>query len=132
MKIKTFVFAVLMCFSTFAIAEHESTPQTPTPETIDPKIFEDMFRLPTFIDCGTPEVVMKMLVDYEEIPIAQGQTFTIRPDLQLQPGPFTLFVNPETGSFSFVVQFKPADFGPIWCITQAGSNFGPTAKRTSI
>ena len=141
MKIKTFVFAVLLCLCTVAFAtEHESNTQTPEPELekelpeFDPKIFDQMFRLPSLIDCGAPEKVTEMLSNYEEVPVAQGRTFVLRPDGMLQPGPFTLFVNPKTTSWSLVVQFTPEGFPPIWCITSAGTGFGPIPQRigTSI
>ena len=50
----------------------------------------------------------------------------------LQPGPFTFFVNAKTGSWSLVVQFTPEALGPIWCITAAGSSFGPVPLDTKI
>tara|TARA_B100000212_G_scaffold341703_1_gene325704 strand:+ start:1951 stop:2367 length:417 start_codon:yes stop_codon:yes gene_type:complete len=138
MKIKTFVFAVLMCLGTVTFAnEHESKPQTPEPEIenqfeVDPKLFDQMFRLPSLIDCGPPAKVMEMLQTYEETPFAQGKSFVLRPDGMLQPGPFTLFANPKTGSWSLVIQFTPEGFPPIWCITAAGSSFGPVPLNTSI
>ena len=61
-----------------------------------------------------------------------GKTFVTRPDGMLQPGPFTLFANAKTGSWSLVVQFTPEGLGPIWCITAAGSSFGPVPLDTKI
>jgi hypothetical protein len=138
MKLKTFLFAVLMCISTGTFAtEPETKPQTPEPDIdkqfqYDPKIFKNMFRLPSLIDCGPPDKIMEMLHQYEEKPFAQGKTFVTRPDGMLQPGPFTFFVNAQTGSWSLVVQFTPEALGPIWCITAAGSSFGPVPLDTKI
>tara|TARA_B100000242_G_scaffold292168_1_gene266984 strand:- start:745 stop:1161 length:417 start_codon:yes stop_codon:yes gene_type:complete len=138
MKLKILLFAILMCISTGTFAtEPETKPQTTEPEIdkqfqYDPKIFKQMFRLPSLIDCGPPDKVMDMLAQYEEEPFAQGKTFVTRPDGMLQPGPFTLFANAKTGSWSLVVQFTPEGLGPIWCITAAGSSFGPVPLDTKI
>ena len=132
MKLLTIVFATLLFCSSFAYAEHEgTTPQEPKTLQPDSKIFEDMFRLPSLIDCGPPEMVAKMMEDYKEVPVAEGNTFINRPDLMLQPGPFTLYVNPNTKSWTMVVKFKPAGFPEMWCTVGAGTDFGPVLQKTS-
>ena len=132
------VLIIFLILPMTAKAEHEDPgtndvmPEVEKEFQYDPKIFQNMFRLPTLIDCGTPDKIMEMLNQYEEKPFAQGKTFVTRPDGMLQPGPFTFFVNAKTGSWSLVVQFTPETLGPIWCITAAGSSFGPVPLDTKI
>ena len=72
--------AVIVCMSTFAFAEHESanpkTDKPPQGQTGTP----GMFRLPTLTDCGAPANIIKMITEYEEVAVANGQTFLIKPD----------------------------------------------------
>ena len=62
----------------------------------------------------------------------EGNTFIIRPDLILQPGPLTLFVNPSTKTWTMVVKFKPSGYPEMWCVVGAGTEFGPAIQKTSI
>ena len=130
-KTLLFVAALLCLGTTLAFAEHEGKQET-QPAQVDPKIFSNMFRLPSLIDCGSPTIVMEMLAEYEEVPVANGRTFVLRPDGMVQPGPFTLFINSRTQTFSFVVQFTPEGIDPIWCIIGAGTDFGPVAQKTML
>jgi hypothetical protein len=134
MKLLSLVLAALIFCSTVTYAEHlgEGTPKEPETLAPDNKIFEDMFRLPSLIDCGPPDKIQKMVDDYGEVPIAEGNTFIIRPDLILQPGPLTLFVNPSTKTWTMVVKFKPAGYPEMWCVVGAGTEFGPAIQKTSI
>ena len=127
------IFVLIFLLATGTIAqENESKPENDKQFQYDPRMFEQMFRLPSLIDCGPPNKVIEMLQKYGEEPLAQGKTFVTRPDGMLQPGPFTFFVNAKTGSWSLVVQFTPEALGPIWCITAAGSSFGPVPLDTKI
>ena len=130
MKSISMVFAILFCLSLTApsMANDETQKNEQAP---DNKLFEEMFRLPSLIDCGSVESISTMLREYGEQPVVNGTTFVLRPDGVMQPGPFTLFVNPSTKTWSMVVQFEPAGFGVIWCITAAGANFGPAPQNTS-
>ena len=125
--------AVIVCMSTFAFAEHESanpkTDKSPQGQTGTP----GMFRLPTLTDCGAPANIIKMITEYEEVAVANGQTFLIKPDGELAPGAFTLFVNPNTHTWTLAVQVLPPgpDTVGIWCIAAAGSDFGPVAQKIS-
>lgn len=134
MKLLSLAFAVLFFCSTVTYAEHlgEGAPKEPETLAPDNKIFEDMFRLPSLIDCGPPDKIQKMVDDYGEVEIAEGNTFIIRPDLMIQPGPFTLYVNPNTKTWTMVVKFKPGGYPEMWCIVGAGTEFGPSVQKTSI
>lgn len=95
---------------------------------IDPNQFyptNKMFRMPALIDCGTPDEVNKILTKFEEVPFAIGKTFVIRPDGIMQPGPFTLYANPQTGTISMVVKYDPPTGPGIWCFHAVGSDFKP-------
>lgn len=133
MKLLSLAFAALIFCSTVTYAEHEGGNAPKEPETLAPdnKIFEDMFRLPSLIDCGPPDKITKMVQEYGEVPIAEGNTFIIRPDLMLQPGPLTLFVNPNTKTWTMVVKFKPSGYPEMWCVVGAGTEFGPAIQKTS-
>ena len=119
---------------TVALFSNTLYAQEPNTQTIPPKNFTDpnfpfptdgMFRMPALIDCGAPKFVKKILENFEEIAVGEGQTFVIRPDGLMQPAPYTFYANPETKTTSLVVKFDPP-FGPgIWCIINAGAEFQP-------
>ena len=125
------VFAILFCLSftapSMANDETQNNEQAPTM-----KLFEDMFRLPALVDCGPPEKILEMIGQYKELEIANGMGFLIRPDAMLQPGPMSLFVNPDTGTWTMVIKYAPPGFPKIWCTIGAGTAFGPAIERTSI
>ena len=68
----------------------------------------------------------------KELEIAGGMGFLIRPDAMLQPGPMSLFVNPDTGTWTMVIKYAPPGFPKIWCTIGAGTAFGPVIEKTSI
>ena len=125
-------FAILFCLSftapSMATDETQNDEQAPNIN----KLFEDMFRLPSFVDCGPPEKVLEMVGQYKEQELVEGQSFLIRPDGMLQPGPMSLYVNPETGTWTMVIKYTPQGFPKIWCIIGAGTGFGPKVDKTSI
>ena len=131
MKYISMVFAILFCLSfnapSMANDETQNNEQAPTM-----KLFEDMFRLPALVDCGPPEKILEMIGQYKELEIANGMGFLIRPDAMLQPGPMSLFVNPDTGTWTMVIKYAPPGFPKIWCTIGAGTAFGPAIKETSI
>ena len=60
MKYISMVFAILFCLSftapSMATDETQNDEQAPNIN----KLFEDMFRLPSFVDCGPPEKVLDL------------------------------------------------------------------------
>tara|TARA_Y100001978_G_scaffold202283_1_gene222906 strand:- start:3790 stop:4191 length:402 start_codon:yes stop_codon:yes gene_type:complete len=132
MKYLTMVFAILFCLSFTApsMANDETQNNEQAPNT--DKLFKEMFRLPSFVDCGTPEKVLEMISQYGEKEMAQGLSFLIRPDQMLQPGPMSIYVNPQTGTWTMVIKYAPQGFPVTWCIMGAGSAFGPVIGKTSI
>ena len=66
MKYISMVFAILFCLSftapSMANDETQNNEQAPNIN----KLFEDMFRLPSFVDCGPPEKVLEMVEQYKE------------------------------------------------------------------
>ena len=123
------VLTIFVILPLTAKAEHEGPgTQDQIPEFTDPKFpfpRDGMFRMPALIDCGEPQFVEKILENFEEIAVGDGQTFVIRPDGLMQPAPYTFYANPETRTTSLVVKFDPP-FGPgIWCIISAGAEFQP-------
>ena len=132
MKYISMVFAILFCLSLTApsMANDETQNDGQAPNTN--RLFEDMFRLPSMVDCGPPQKILEMVTQYKELEIAQGLGFLIRPDQMLQPGPVSLYVNPTTGTWSLVIKYKPEGFPATWCIVGAGSGFGPAMEKTAI
>ena len=127
------VFAILFCLSFTApsMANDETQNNEQAPNTLN-KLFEDMFRLPAMVDCGPPQKILAMMKQYGEKEIVQGKSFIIRPDMMLQPGPMSLFVNPDTGTWTMVIKYKPQGLTDVWCIMGAGTAFGPAGPKTSI
>ena len=130
MKYISMVFAILFCLS--FTAPSSANDETQNNEQAPNKLFENMFRMPSLVDCGPPEMIQKMINEYKEKPLAEGNSFIIRPDHLLQQGPTTLYVNPDTGTWTMVIKYDPP-LGPgIWCILNAGSKFGPSLEKTAI
>ncbi len=129
---KTFALILTLTLGIFGSTIYAQEPNTdiipPKKDFTDPQFpfpRTGMFRMPTLIDCGAPEFVEKVLENFEEIAVGEGQTFVIRPDGLMQPGPYVFYANPETKTTSLVVKFDPP-YGPgIWCIISAGAEFKP-------
>ena len=66
MKYISMVFAILFCLSfTAPSMANEETQNNEQAPNIN-KLFEDMFRLPSFVDCGPPEKELEMVEQYKE------------------------------------------------------------------
>ena len=85
-------------------------------------------QLPIFLDCGPTETIAQMVIDYEEVPVAQAEVLWRVPTGEFLSGPMTIFAHPEKRTISIVIQ-PTEDFA---CIAFPGNNFGPyvEGKRT--
>ena len=96
-------------------------------ETVSPKD-NQVVSLPIMVDCGSEEIVAKMLYDYQEVPMAQGQGTWKIPGGALMTGQMIVWVNVETNTFSITVQ--PKD--DMVCIFLPGKDFGPIQAPGAI
>ena len=61
MKYIYMVFAILFCLS--FTAPSSANDETQNNEQAPNKLFENMFRMPSLVDCGPPEMIQKMIND---------------------------------------------------------------------
>tara|TARA_X000001036_G_scaffold437292_1_gene482296 strand:+ start:1107 stop:1481 length:375 start_codon:yes stop_codon:yes gene_type:complete len=89
-----------------------------------------VYKLPTFIDCGSTEAIAKVMEKYQtEIPFAKYERIIMIPPGQLLRGETVLFIDPKSGSwteiFSIPDEAPPNPYGLEKCITGFGTNFKP-------
>jgi hypothetical protein len=94
--------------STFVSAQENQGPQNIVP-------------LPIIIDCGSKEEIGKILLEYKEIPLAEGTATWKIPDGRFLQGPMTIWINPET--FTYSITIEPTE--ETACIIMPGVNFQP-------
>tara|TARA_B100001287_G_scaffold257881_1_gene243820 strand:+ start:982 stop:1374 length:393 start_codon:yes stop_codon:yes gene_type:complete len=106
----------------------------------EPKV--QTYKLPTFIDCGSSEAVDKIVTKHGEIPFAEMQgAITIPPGDRMIQGKTIMYINPETGGYSLVLEL-PRNYsgentnilGIEKCIIGFGDDFKPArlTNKTSI
>lgn len=81
-------------------------------------------KLPSLVDCGTPESINGLLESFEEVPVAMGESYIIRPDGQPIPGTVVFYANPNELSYTMVLELDVPD-SELWCIISAGAKFRP-------
>lgn len=99
-----------------------------------------IFKLPTFIDCGTAEAIDKIIGNHNEIPFAGGDiAVIIPPGNQMIQGPMTMYIDPSSGSYTITMTLEPRKewpnpFNLEKCIISYGKNFKPATlkKETQI
>jgi len=98
-------------------------------------------KLPTFIDCGSSENINKLIERHGEIPFAEmNGAITIPPGNRMLQGKTILYINPQTGAYSMVMEIPQnysgsADnvYGLEKCIIGFGGGFVPAiTNKTSI
>jgi hypothetical protein len=87
-----------------------------------------LVQLPILLDCGSIQAISELLVEYQEIPIAEANVMWRLPSGQYLEGPMTIFVHPTDLTISIVIQ-ATEDFG---CIAFPGKDFRPytSGKKT--
>lgn len=111
-----FVSFILVSSATFA-------QETPNREDEQGQI--RFMKLPGMVDCSEPAMVDAFLSRYGEIQVAQAKSFIQTPDGTLLEGDLAFYANPETYSYSVVVQFD--EIG-LWCIVNTGTEFKPVTQ----
>ena len=112
MKRATFILGLLFWVATF------------TSSSAQEKERPGIVQLPILLDCGPTETIAQMVIDYEEIPVAQAEVLWRVPSGEFLSGPMTIFAHPETRTISIVIQ-PTEEFA---CIVFPGNNFGPYAQ----
>ena len=86
------------------------------------------FRSTSF--CNDKDVVhQKLISEFEEVPIAQGNGLIFSEGLEgFAPGVLTFYANPDTLDFSVVMTFPDN----ISCILVSGKNFKPFIEEDAI
>jgi|TARA_B100001093_G_C26162894_1_gene732346 hypothetical protein len=89
-----------------------------------------VYKLPTFIDCGSSEAIAKVMKRYNtEIPFAKYKRIIMIPPGQLLEGETVLFIDPKSGSWTEIFAIPneaPANpYGLEKCITGFGTGFKP-------
>jgi len=99
----------------------EVLPETPTEEQL-------ISRLPIMVDCGPPMLMTNDIINkYGELPFATMDVNFRTPNGTVLAGKGTITVNPETGTWSYVVGFDDTNDTPNTnvCFFLSGNNFGP-------
>ena len=81
----------------------------------DPDFYQ--FRLP----CGTFEPLLRVLADKQELLLFTGSGAIIADDGMMYQGASMVFVNPDTGSWSYVMRFTET----FACLLTSGQEFSP-------
>ena len=101
--------------STFVSAQENQGPQNIVP-------------LPVIIDCGSKEEIGKILLEYKEIPVAEGTATWKVPNGRFLQGPMTIWINPETFTYSITIEPTPETA----CIVIPGTNFRPYTQGKKV
>ena len=96
------------------LAQEENKPTVP------------LVNLPVMLDCGPAEVIAEMLIEYEEVPVAQATVMWRIPSGEYLSGPMTIFAHPENKTVSFVIDISNG----YACIAFPGKDFGPYLQGT--
>jgi len=85
---------------------------------------QNIIPLPIVIDCGSKQEIAKILIEYKEIAVAQGNATWKIPNGQYLQGPMTVWINPQT--FTFSITIEPTS--ETACIVMPGTNFQPVVQ----
>ena len=107
------ILFVLLGLATFklALAEPEAQEEPTSPVT----------QLPLMIQCTSAEIVERMVEDYEELPFIEGNGSWQIPNGQSLSGRIEMYVNPDTGTFTFVIAMGEA----LKCAVISGNDLKP-------
>ena len=120
MKRIIILIACLLALPVYAEHSQEKLQTTPN----------GMYKLPTFIDCGSKEAIAKVMESYQtEIPFAQYESIIMIPPGQLLRGQTILYIDPNSGAwteiFSIPDEAPPNPYNLQQCIIGFGTDFKP-------
>ena len=107
------ILLVLLGLATFKLALAEPQPQE------QPKV--PVTQLPLMIQCTAAEIVERMVEDYDELPFIEGNGSWQIPSGQSLNGRIEMYVNPKTGTFTFVIAMSEE----LKCVVISGNELKP-------
>lgn len=87
---------------------------------------------PNMVDCGPPDAILSIIERFEEKPMAQAESFIMRPDGTMMPGTMYFFANTLHQSYTMVVSIEIEENDFMWCIVNAGDDFRPMSPKPTL